>query len=824
MKKGTSKVSIGKRQIELSNLQKVLFPESHIIKAELIEYYLKVAPTILRHIKGRPLSLVRFPDGVTGESFFQKNLPDWTPGWVQKIALGETDIIEYAVATEDATLVWRANLACIELHQIHARHPNLKHPDYVVWDIDPPPGFPFTDVVDIAFNLRRHIEGYGYHTFVKTTGGKGVHIVSPLEPLWEFDAARDAAYAVAKDFIENKSTNTTLQIKKEARRGKVLIDVYRNRPYQTIISPYSVRGFEGAPVSMPLTWERLEVVRDPREFNLTNAPAVLNSDGDAWEAIGAYAGKLHTAREREAVQVPSIETDVSESGVPASTAGNETPGREGAEGEGSKSNISARGAHSDDGGTDLPESLTDYARKRSFDKTPEPGPVLPAGRGHEFVVHRHHATRLHYDLRLEQNGTLRSWAVPKGLPPRPGIKRLAVAVEDHPMSYISFEAEIPKGQYGGGMMWIYARGKWDLTKQKKEGFYFRLNSREVNAEYRLINTRDKEWLLERVDQPQVDWLRGPVQPMLAEIRDRPFDSEDYLYEVKWDGIRALISLDEEELTIRSRNGRVITKQFPELNIPAKAFRATSALLDAEIVCLDEKGKPIFQNVIKRLQQTTDSGIARQRERFAATCYLFDVLYLDGRPVVAEPLERRRDWLQDLIREQQVYRLSEAFPEGKSLYEAASAMGLEGIVAKLKTSPYTPGRRSPAWLKVKTHRSQDCVIIGYTRGRGDRENAFGALQLACYKRGEFAYVGKVGTGFDSRRMAETMEILKELKTGDRPVETKPLDDAQTVWLESSLVCEVRYSSITQDEQLREPVFIRMRPDKTPDECILPVDGD
>ncbi|HKF57529.1 MAG TPA: non-homologous end-joining DNA ligase, partial [Blastocatellia bacterium] len=474
MKKGTSKVSIGKRQIELSNLQKVLFPESHIIKAELIEYYLKVAPTILRHIKGRPLSLVRFPDGVTGESFFQKNLPDWTPSWIQKVALGETDIIEYAVATEDATLVWLANLACIELHQIHARQPDLKHPDYVVWDIDPPPGFPFVDVVEIAFSLREHIEGYGYHTFVKTTGGKGVHIVSPLEPLWEFDAARDAAYAVAKDFIENKSTNTTLQIKKEARRGKVLIDVYRNRPYQTIISPYSVRGFEGAPVSMPLTWERLEVVRDPREFNLTNAPAVLNSDGDAWEAIGAYAGKLHTAREREAVQVPSIETDVSESSVPASTAENETPGREGTEGEGSKSNISARGAHSDDGGTDLPESLTDYARKRSFDKTPEPGPVLPAGRGHEFVVHRHHATRLHYDLRLEQNGTLRSWAVPKGLPPRPGIKRLAVAVEDHPMSYISFEAEIPKGQYGGGMMWIYARGKWDLTKQKKEGFYFRL--------------------------------------------------------------------------------------------------------------------------------------------------------------------------------------------------------------------------------------------------------------------------------------------------------------------------------------------------------------
>jgi bifunctional non-homologous end joining protein LigD len=793
MKKGTSKVSIGKRQIELSNLQKVLFPESHIIKAELIEYYLKVAPTILRHIKGRPLSLVRYPDGVTGESFFQKNLPDWTPPWIQKVALGETDIIEYAVATEDATLVWLANLACIELHQIHARQPDLKHPDYVVWDIDPPPGFPFPDVVDLALNLREHIEGYGYHTFVKTTGGKGVHIVSPLEPLWEFEAARDAAYAVAKDFIDNKSKNTTLQIKKEARRGKVLIDVYRNRPYQTIISPYSVRGFEGAPVSMPVTWERLETVTDPREFSLTHVPGLVNSEGDAWEAIGAYAGKLHTARPREAAQ-----PDPSEAAAPETLASEEVRGEQGP-----------------------PEALTDYARKRSFDKTPEPGPAPLSSEGHEFVVHRHHATRLHYDLRLEQKGTLRSWAVPKGLPQRPGIKRLAVSVEDHPMSYISFEAEIPKGQYGGGMMWIYARGKWDLVKQKKDGFYFRLNSREVNAEYRLINTRDKEWLLDRLDQPQVDWLRGGIEPMLAEIRDKPFDSDDYIYEVKWDGIRALISLDEEELTIRSRNGRVITMQFPELNIPSQAFRATNAVIDAEIVCLDEKGKPVFQHVIRRLQQSTESGVARLRERFPATCYVFDVLYLDGRAVVAEPLERRRDWLEDMIRETPVYRVSQAFAEGRPLYDAAVKMGLEGIIAKLKTSPYTPGRRNPAWLKIKSHRSQDCVIVGYTQGKGDRGNAFGALQLACYKGDTLAYVGKVGTGFDSRRMAETMETLKTIKKVERPVETKPLDDAQTVWLEPGLVCEVRYSSITIDEQLREPVFIRMRPDKTPAECVFQI---
>src|SRR5262252_10607778 len=274
------------------------------------------------------------------------------------------------------------------------------------------------------------------------------------------------------------------------------------------------------------------------------------------------------------------------------------------------------------------------------------------------------------------------------------------------MSYISFEAEIPKGQYGGGMMWIYARGKWDLTKQKKEGFYFKLNSREVNAEYRLINTRDKEWLLERVDQPQVDWLRGPVQPMLAEIRDRPFDSEDYIYEVKWDGIRALISLDEGEMTIRSRSQRDITKHFPELLIPDQAFRASNALFDAEIVCFDDDGKPFFEWAVRRIQQSGESGIARLQAKHPALCLVFDCLYLDGRSIMGEPLARRKEWLADAIRDNTPYRVSETMDEGIPLFEAVSKLGLEGIMAKERNSVYLPGRRSPSWLKIKSHRTTE----------------------------------------------------------------------------------------------------------------------
>src|SRR6185436_18488303 len=267
-----------------------------------------------------------------------------------------------------------------------------------------------------------------------------------------------------------------------------------------------------------------------------------------------------------------------------------------------------------------PEQLEDYSQKRSFDKTSEPPPAQPVTEGSAFVVHRHHASRLHYDLRLEQNGVLKSWAVPKGLPPRPGIMRLAVSVEDHPLEYVNFEGAIPKGEYGGGMMWKFAQGRYVVTKEKTDGFYFRLQSRELSAEYRIYNTNEKQWLLERLDNPQTDWLRSTVEPMLAQPAQKPPDSKDYLYEVKWDGIRALVFLDEGQIRIHGRKGLDLTKQFPELLKPEQAFRATAGVFDGEIVCLDPAGKPDFANVIHRMQQTADGAIDRAKSNCPAVCY------------------------------------------------------------------------------------------------------------------------------------------------------------------------------------------------------------
>src|SRR5438046_1112179 len=301
----TSQITqVGKRKVELSNLTKVLFPDDHIVKAQLIEYYLKIAPTILAHLKGRPLSLVRYPDGIGGESFFQKNRPDWAPDWLEHVTLGE-EKKDYVIATEDASLVWLANLACIELHQMHSRAPHFDKPDYIAYDFDPPESLKFSQVAEFALKFKEHLESFGYHPFVKTTGRKGLHVITPIEPKWEFGKAFEAAKALAQPFVEARPSALTLQIKKEARKGKVLLDIYRNRQSQTIVSAYSVRGLPGAPVSTPLHWEELGSLESPKAFDLHTVPQRVMQNGDPWEAINAYATPIHTEKKAPASRTHS---------------------------------------------------------------------------------------------------------------------------------------------------------------------------------------------------------------------------------------------------------------------------------------------------------------------------------------------------------------------------------------------------------------------------------------------------------------------------------------------------------------------------------------
>lgn len=764
---------VGKREVELSNLDKVLFPNDNIVKAQVIEYYLKIAPTLLTYTKGRALTLIRFPDGIHGESFYQKNRPEWAPAWIEFVTLGK-EAKDYIIATEPALLVWLANLAALELHQLHSRKPNFDCPDYMVFDLDPPEGYVFKKLIPIAFELKEHIETYGYTPFVKTTGGKGLHICCPIEPAWDFHTVFEAAEDIAKPFVEARPNSVTLQIKKDARKGRVLVDIFRIRSGQSIVSPYSLRGRDGAPISMPLTWDELKTVESPLEFNIHSAVDKVLRDGDAWEGFDAYAVQLHTHRTKNS----------------------------------SKKNKKAEPNPK----YKSPEQLEAYAKKRDFTKTPEPSAKVLEEQGHKFVVHRHHASRLHYDLRLEKDGVLKSWAVPKGLPPYPGVKRLAVQTEDHPMEYLTFDGKIPKGQYGAGEMWIYALGKYQITKDKKDGFYFRLNSKEITGEYRIHKMKEKEWLLERVDEPQLNFLHHEVMPMLSETSEKPPLSKDYTFELKWDGIRALISLEDGQIKIRTRNQNDVTAQFPELLIGEKAFRATNGLFDAEIVSLDPGGKPIFKKVINRLMSTGETTIQKLSKTNPVHCYVFDCLYLDGRSLINEPLLKRKEWLADAIRPDTPYRVSEHVDDGQSLFEAAKLHGLEGIMAKKKDSKYLPGRRSDCWIKVKVKQTSECLIIGYTKGKGDRGQTFGALHIAEKVGTELHYRGKVGTGFDDSTAKEIASILKKVTVMKRPnVTGKLLDEKISTWLAPEVIAEISYSKLTPDNMFREPVFVRLRPD-------------
>jgi DNA ligase D-like protein (predicted ligase)/DNA ligase D-like protein (predicted polymerase)/DNA ligase D-like protein (predicted 3'-phosphoesterase) len=763
---------VGKHEVELSNLDKILFPNDHIVKAQVIEYYLKIAPTLLTHTKGRALTLIRFPDGIYGESFYQKNRPEWAPSWIEFVTLGK-ESKDYIIATEQALLVWLANLAAIELHQLHSRKPNFDCPDYMVFDLDPPEGYVFKNLIPIAFELKEEIETFGYTPFVKTTGGKGLHICCPIEPALDFHTVFEAAESIAKPFVEARPNAVTLQIKKDARKGRVLVDIFRIRSGQSIVSPYSLRGREGAPVSMPLTWDELKSVRTPLDFNIHTAVEKVLQDGDAWEGFDAFAVQLHTHRTK-------------------SSAKRSSP----------KPNPKYKS----------PEQLEAYAKKRDFNKTPEPAAKILDEQGNKFVVHRHHASRLHYDLRLEKDGVLKSWAVPKGLPPYPGVKRLAVQTEDHPMEYLTFDGKIPKGQYGAGEMWIYALGKYQITKDKKDGFYFRLNSKEVTGEYRIHKMKEKEWLLERVDDPQLNFIHHELAPMLSESADKPPSGDDYVYELKWDGIRALISLEDGQIKIRTRNHHDVTAQFPELQIGEKAFRATNGLFDAEIVCLDPSGKPIFKKVINRLMSTGETAIQKLSKTNQVHCYVFDCLYLDGRSLINEPLLKRKEWLADAVRTDTPYRVSEHVDDGQSLFEAAKHHGLEGIMAKKKDSKYMIGKRSDCWIKVKVRQTSECYIIGYTKGKGDRGQTFGALQIAEKVDEKLHYRGKVGTGFDESTVKEIMTALKKIKVIKKPdVVGKLLDENVSTWLDATALVEVSYSKLTPDKMFREPVFIRLRPD-------------
>jgi bifunctional non-homologous end joining protein LigD len=510
--------------------------------------------------------------------------------------------------------------------------------------------------------------------------------------------------------------------------------------------------------------------------------------------------------------------------------------------------------------------LSPYRAKRSLERTIEPAGAVGRAAGKLFVVHQHAARRLHYDLRLEMEGVLRSWAVPKGPSYNPVDKRLAVHVEDHPLEYGDFEGLIPKGNYGAGAVIIWDRGQWTPVGDPLEGLekgklLFELRGYKLRGLWTLVKLKkgEKEWLLikerdgwataDGEELPAESVLSGltveelgegkdpgagvrealldsaalhkPVDPksarlMLAETADQAFSEEGWLFEPKLDGYRVLAARVGGEPRLLTRNGNDCAAAFPEVVQAIAALPFDRLVLDGEVVALDDRGVPSFQRLQGRARLSRPIDIRHAAVTVPVTYYAFDVLGFEDFDLRPLPLSERKAVLQRILPPVGPLRyLEHVDTDGEALYREAERLGLEGIIAKKSGAPYRAGR-SRAWLKVRSRHTGDYVVVGFTAPKGSR-GGFGSLQLAEYVDGELVYAGMAGTGFSDKQLAEVSRTLQQHKRPDPPC-TGPIPaDKRIVWVDPVLVCEVEYTEVTVEGVLRQPVFLRFRDDKKPEEC-------
>jgi bifunctional non-homologous end joining protein LigD len=490
-------------------------------------------------------------------------------------------------------------------------------------------------------------------------------------------------------------------------------------------------------------------------------------------------------------------------------------------------------------------SLAAYNKKRNFKQTAEPAGKKATDNKLRFVVQRHHATRLHYDFRLELGGVLKSWAIPKGPSLNPSQKRLAVMVEDHPVSYIGFKGIIPKGNYGAGKVEIWDNGNFEpinaqhepiserqaLQAIKKGELKVLLKGKKLKGEFVLVqlNNDVKNWLLIKhkdehstntiydaeentgqaasektvssIRHGKAKKLKTFIKPMLASVTKNPFDDKDWLFEIKWDGYRAIAEINKDDVNLYSRNGIDFSERFPAIYKALKKIKH-DAVLDGEIVLLNEKDLPDFQKL-----QHYENHL-----NYPLLFYAFDLLKLNGKNTEKLALTDRKKLLKQLLKTNKIIRYCDHIEEdGIGFSEKAKEQGLEGIIAKKKDGAYAKGIRSKEWLKIKNVQSTEVVIAGYTEPQGGRSH-FGALVLARKKGRSWQYAGHVGTGFPNALLTELKKKMKPLETDISPFKSEVLVNGEVTWLKPKLVADIAYTEITRDQVFRHPVFLRLRDEK------------
>jgi DNA ligase D-like protein (predicted ligase)/DNA ligase D-like protein (predicted polymerase)/DNA ligase D-like protein (predicted 3'-phosphoesterase) len=745
-------------RVKLTNPDKVLYPASGTTKAEVFDYYINIAGVMIPHIAGRAATRKRWPNGVDEASFFEKQLASSAPDWLNRASITHrSGTTTYPIIDTVEGLAWIAQQAALEVHVPQWRFvpggrsgagEDAVDPGpatRLVFDLDPGEGVKMKQLCEVAQAVRELMGDIGLTTYPLTSGSKGLHLYAPLEEPVSSRGAVVLAKRVAQQLEQAMPKLVTATMTKTLRTGKVFLDWSQNNGSKTTIAPYSLRGREHPTVAAPRTWDE---IADPklRHLRFDEVLERVEKNGDLLAELDEL--------------VPDE------------------------------------------------DQLTKYRSMRDASKTPEPVPkkAPKAGKNDLFVIQEHHARRLHYDLRLERDGVLASWAVPKNLPDTPAVNHLAVHTEDHPLEYLAFHGTIPKGEYGAGQMIVWDTGTYETEKFNDHEVIVTLHGNKIDGRYALIQTDGKNWLAHRMKeqkQPQA----GDLAPMLAtEGSVERLKATQWSFEGKWDGYRVLVDANRGKLNLRSRRGRDVTGEYPQFEALAADLADHHVILDGEAVALDASGVPSFSEMQNRARSTR------------VEYWAFDILHLDGRSLMRAKYSDRRRLLEALTEGGGLIVPDRLPGDGPEAMEHARKQGWEGVVAKKRDSTYQPGRRSSSWIKDKIWTTQEVVIGGWRQGEGGRSSGIGALMLGIPEDGGLHFAGRVGTGFTEKELAKLKGILKPLETDESPFNTRlPTQDAKGVtFVRPELVGEVRYSERTSDGRLRQPSWRGLRPDKEPEE--------
>jgi bifunctional non-homologous end joining protein LigD len=474
--------------------------------------------------------------------------------------------------------------------------------------------------------------------------------------------------------------------------------------------------------------------------------------------------------------------------------------------------------------------LGEYERKRDFGKTSEPAPQKRRKKNGapRFVVQEHSARRLHWDLRLEHEGVAASWAIPNGIPESPDENRKAVHTEDHPLEYLSWEGEIPKGEYGAGTMVVWDSGTYELEKWTEGKVIVDFHGERLQGRYALFRAgkAEKDWMIHRIDPPlrERDPFPENVVPMLARLSELPRDDGKWAVEVKWDGIRAIAYCQPGRVQLQTRNLNDVSVQYPEVRRISRALGARDAVLDGELVAFDAHGKPSFERLQQRIHNTDETVVRRRMKTHPVVYVVFDLLYLDGEDLTAEPYSRRRELLEGLELSGDAWQTpGHSVGHAEELLAASKEQGLEGVMLKRLDSVYCPGKRTGTWLKVKNVSRQELVIGGWTPGEGRRKEHLGALLVGYFERDGgkpvLRYAGKVGTGFKAADLTAIAARLAPLERKTSPFGAGPKPPKGATFVEPRLVAEVEFREMTKEGILRHSAYKGMREDKVADEVVL-----